>query len=47
MTHLGTLTRNTMRVPLRLAHRFTLYAEPANLQEDAFRLLNTQPMRIQ
>src|SRR5580704_17787523 len=47
MTHLGTLTRNTMRVPLRLAHRFTLYAEPTKLQEDAFRLLNIQPTRVQ
>ena len=47
MTHLGTLTRNTMRVPLCLAHRFTLYAEPTKLQEDAFRLLNIQPMRVQ
>jgi hypothetical protein len=47
MTHLGTLTCNTMRVPLRLAHRFTLYAEPTKLQEDAFRLLNIQPMRVQ
>jgi hypothetical protein len=47
MTHLGTLTRNTMRVPLRLAHRFTLFAEPTKLQEDAFRLLNIQPMRVQ
>jgi hypothetical protein len=31
MTHLGTLTRNTMRTPPRLAHRFTLYAEPTKL----------------
>ncbi|HSJ41249.1 MAG TPA: IS1634 family transposase [Xanthobacteraceae bacterium] len=47
MAHLATLTRNTMRVPLRLAHSFTLYAEPTKLQEDAFRLLNIQPMRVQ
>jgi hypothetical protein len=47
MTHLGTLTRNTMRMPPRLTHRFTLYAEPAKLQEDAFRLLNIQQMRVQ
>ena len=30
-----------------LAHRFTLYAEPTKLQEDAFRLLNIQPTRVQ
>ena len=47
MTHLGTLTRNTMRTSLRFAHRFTLYAEPTKLQEGAFRLLNIQPMRVQ
>jgi hypothetical protein len=47
MTHLGTLTRNTMRMPPRLTHRFTLYAEPTKLQEDAFRLLNIQQMRVQ
>jgi hypothetical protein len=47
MTHLGTLTCNTMRTSLRLAHRFTLYAEPIKLQEGAFRLLNIQPMRVQ
>jgi hypothetical protein len=47
MTHLGTLTCNTMRVPLRTDHRFTLYADPTKLQQDAFRLLNIQPMRVQ
>ena len=34
LTHLGTLTAAFMRVPLRLAHRFTLYAEPT-ASEDA------------
>jgi hypothetical protein len=47
MTHLGTLTRNTMRVPMRTAHRFTLYAKTTPLQEAAFSLLNLEPMRVQ
>jgi transposase len=47
MAHLGTLSRNTMRVPLRTAHRFTLYAKPTSLQEAAFKLLNLEPMRVQ
>jgi len=47
MAHLGTLTRNTMRVPMRAAHRFTLYAKTTPLQEAAFSLLNLEPMRVQ
>ena len=47
MAHLATLTRNTMRVPLRTTHRFTLYANPTPLQEAAFKLLDLQPMRVQ
>jgi transposase len=47
MAHLGTLTRNTMRVPLRPKHRFTLYAKPTPLQQAAFRLLELNPMRVQ
>lgn len=47
IAHLGTLTRNTMRVPLRPKHRFTLYAKPTPLQEAAFKLLNLNPMRVQ
>jgi transposase len=47
MAHLGTLTRNTMRVPLRPKHRFTLYAKPTPLQQAAFRLLDLNPMRVQ
>jgi hypothetical protein len=35
MRHLGTLTRNTMRVPLRATHRFTLYLKTTSLQEAA------------
>ena len=45
--HLGTLTRNTMRVPLRGAHRFTLYAKPTLLQHAAFKLLDLEPARVQ
>jgi transposase len=37
VAHLGTLTRNTMRVPLRATHRFTLFTKPTPLQEAAFR----------
>jgi transposase len=47
MAHLGTLTRNTMRVPVRPKHRFTLYAKPTPLQEAAFKLLDLNPMRVQ
>jgi transposase len=47
MAHLGSLTRNTMRVPMRTAHRFTLFAKPTPLQEATFRLLNLEPMRVQ
>lgn len=47
MTHLGTLTRNTMRVMMRTNHRFTLFAKPTPVQEAAFRLLNIEPMRVQ
>jgi transposase len=47
VAHLGTLTRNTMRVPLRATHRFTLFTKPTPLQEAAFRLLNLEPIRVQ
>ncbi len=47
VAHLGTLTRNTMRVPLRPKHRFTLYSRPTPLQEAAFKLLNVNPLRVQ
>jgi transposase len=33
MAHLGTLTRNTMRVPLRPKHRFTLFSKLTPLQQ--------------
>lgn len=47
MVHLGTLVRNTMRVPARRKHRFTLYSRPTPLQEAAFRLLALDPSRVQ
>jgi hypothetical protein len=47
MAHHGTLTRNTMRVPTRPKHRFTLYAKPTPLQEAAFKLLDLDPARVQ
>jgi len=47
MAHLGTLTRNIMRVPLRPKHRFTLCSKPTSLQEAAFKLLDLNPMRVQ
>ena len=45
--HLGTLTRNLMRVSLRGAHRFTLHTTPTSLQQAAFRLLGLEPSRVQ
>ena len=33
MAHLGTLTRNTMRVSMRAVHRFTLHTQPTSLQD--------------
>jgi hypothetical protein len=45
--HLGTLVRNTMRVPTLPKHRLTLYSRPTSLQETAFRLLDLDPIRVQ
>jgi transposase len=45
--HLGTLTRNTMRVSLQANHRFTQFASPTPIQETVFRLLDLEPMRVQ
>ena len=45
--HLGTLTRNTVRVPPRQSHRFTLQSTPTALQEAAFKLLDLDPARVQ
>jgi hypothetical protein len=47
VVHLGTLVRNTMRVPARPSHRFALYSRPTALQEAAFRLLAIDPSRVQ
>ena len=47
MAHLGTLVRNTMRVPARPTHRFTLHSRPTALQEAAFELLGLDPTRVQ
>ncbi len=47
LAHLGTLARNTMRVPSRPKHRFTLYSTPTPLQEAAFNLLALDPVRVQ
>jgi len=47
IAHLGTFTRNTMRVPTNRQHRFTLYTRPTPLQEAAFRLLDIDPTRVQ
>jgi transposase len=47
IAHLGTFTRNTMRVPARPKHRFVLHSELTPLQEAAFRLLDLDPVRVQ
>jgi len=47
VAHLGTFTRNTVRVPSQPKHRFTLYARPTPLQEAAFTLLDLDPARVQ
>jgi transposase len=47
LAHLGTLVRNTMRVPARPKHRFTLHSRPTALQQAAFALLELDPVRVQ
>ena len=47
MDHLGTLTRNTMRVSLQANHTFIQFASPTPIQETAFRLLDLEPSRVQ
>ena len=47
VAHLGTFVRNTMRVPARPKHRFTLHSRPTALQEAAFELLGLDPGRVQ
>ncbi len=45
--HLGTLTRNTLRVSLQATHRFNQLATPRSIQEAAFRLLDLEPLPVQ
>jgi hypothetical protein len=45
VAHLGTLVRNTTRVPARPKHRFTLRSRPTALQEAAFALLELDPVQ--
>src|SRR5271166_3298484 len=47
IAHLGTLVRNTMRVPRHTKHRLTLHSRPTQLQEAAFKLLDIDPLRVQ
>ena len=47
MDHLGTLTRNTMRVSLHANHTFIQFTSPTPIQETAFRLLDLEPSRVQ
>jgi hypothetical protein len=45
--HLGTMTRNTMRMPQAKTHPFTLLSTSTPLQDAAFRRLGVDPMRVQ
>src|SRR6202048_1278828 len=45
--HLGTLTRNTMRMPLAAKHPFTLLSKSTPLQEATFKLVGFDPKRVQ
>jgi hypothetical protein len=45
--HLGTMTRNSMCMPLAAKHPFTLLSKPTPLQEAAFNLLGFDPKRVQ
>ena len=47
VAHLGTFVRNTMRVPARPKHRFTLHSRPTALQQAAFELIGLDPVRVQ
>jgi hypothetical protein len=44
---LGTLTRNSMRVPLAAKHPVTLLSKSTPLQEATFKLLSFNPKRVQ
>ncbi|HEY2757310.1 MAG TPA: IS1634 family transposase, partial [Pseudolabrys sp.] len=41
--HLGTMTRNTMHMPLAKKHRFTLLSKSTPLQDATFKLLGLGP----
>ncbi len=45
--HLGTMTRNTMRMPLAAKHPITLLSKSTPLQEATFKLLGLDPKRVQ
>ena len=45
--HLGSLTRNIVRVPPQGGHSVTAYAHPADLQRKAFDLIAVDPERVQ
>lgn len=45
--HLGTLVRNTVRMPLRERYCVTIHSNPTPLQEAVFKLLGLDPVRVQ
>jgi hypothetical protein len=45
--HLGTMTGNTMRMPLAAKHPITLLSKSTPLQEAMFKLLGLDPKRVQ
>jgi hypothetical protein len=47
ISHLGTLTRNTLAVPLQGGHTITIHSTPTSLQKAAFDLLEIDPARVQ
>jgi hypothetical protein len=47
INHLGTMTRNSMRMPLAKKTHFTLLSKPTPLREAAFQLLGFDPKRVQ
>lgn len=47
LSHLGTLSRNTLAVPLQGGHTITLHSIPTALQKAAFDLLRIDPVRVQ
>ena len=45
--HLGSMTRNTMHMPLATKHPFTLLSKATSLQEATFKLLGFEPKCVQ